>query len=499
VEANLASAEMLGVTRHVLLRRPLSKFIAREDQDRFYLFHRRLLETHAPQECEIRLVRPDSSRFYARLEAIAALDQEGGALIFRAALSDISERQQAEAALLESNHDLEQALTGLKEAQEIMVQQERLAAVGQLAAGVAHDFNNILTGMIGFAQLLQQSPDMPDPAQADLGRIITSGQRAAHLIRQLLDFSRKSIRRPQQFDLIPFLKESIKFLERTIPENIQINLKIAPGLYLIEADPMQTQQLFTNLAVNSKDAMPAGGVLRIFLARTELAGEVRCVGCSQAIEGEWIRVTVTDNGRGIPPEVLPHIFEPFFTTKEAGAGSGLGLSQVLGIVKQQGGHITIDSWKNRGTTFTIFLLPLPPDQYNSEPAESDPVLRGQGETVLLVEDESTVLEAGRRMLELLGYRVLAAENGREAMAIYLEHRAEIALVLSDLVMPDIGGVDLCNLLKAQDPHIKVVMMSGYPLVEQGDELWAQGVVDWIQKPVSFHDLSQIVSRALSKN
>jgi CheY-like chemotaxis protein len=254
-----------------------------------------------------------------------------------------------------------------------------------------------------------------------------------------------------------------------------------------------------NLSINARDAMPVGGVLEIRLLTANRPHPRPSLVTDAEPADEFIVIEVQDSGHGMDPVVKARIFEPFFTTKEAGAGSGLGLSQVLGIVKQQGGHITIDSWKNRGTTFTIFLLPLPPDQYNSEPAESDPVLRGQGETVLLVEDESTVLEAGRRMLELLGYRVLAAENGREAMAIYLEHRAEIALVLSDLVMPDIGGVDLCNLLKAQDPHIKVVMMSGYPLVEQGDELWAQGVVDWIQKPVSFHDLSQIVSRALSKN
>ncbi|MBI1881479.1 MAG: response regulator [Chloroflexi bacterium] len=496
VEANLTGAAMLGVTREDLLKRPLSHFIVREDQNSFYLYHRRLFDTQTLQACEIRLMKKDASQFYARLEGIVAQDMERAAPVCRAVIRDITERKQAEAALRESNRRLEQALTGLKEAQEKTVQQERLAVVGQLAAGIAHDFNNILTGMLGFAQLLQMSPQMPEAAQADLGHIVTSGQRAAHLIRQLLDFSRKSIRWPQQLDLVPFIKEAVKFLERTIPENIRINLKIAPGVYLVEADPAQIQQLLTNLAINSRDAMPAGGILQIFVARIELEGEIRCVGCNQAVEGEWIRMTVTDNGRGIPPEALPRIFEPFFTTKEVGEGSGLGLAQVLGIVEQQGGHLTVNSREWRGTTFNIYLPPLTPSQDKVEAVEIAPGLPGQGETILLVEDEPMVLEVGRRILASLGYQALTARSGREALTVYAEHRDEIALVLLDMVMPDMDGVDLFNLLKAQTPEIKVVMMSGYPLGEKGARLLEQGVVDWFQKPMSYPDLAQIISQAL---
>ncbi len=409
---------------------------------------------------------------------------------------DITERKQMEEALLESHRRLEKTLQELKTTQEKIVQQERLAAVGQLAAGIAHDFNNILTSILGFAELLQMSPDTPPPVRADLAHIVTSGQRAAHLVRQILDFSRKSIRRPQPLELAPFVKEVVKFLGRTIPENIQLELQIEPGAYLVEADPAQVQQMLTNLVVNARDAMPAGGMLGIIISRSFLPGTVNCVDCNQVITGEWIAVTVTDTGGGIPPEVLPHIFEPFFTTKAVGSGTGLGLAQVLGIVQQHAGHITVDSYVGRGTTFVVYLRPLPPIQQFSQHQETNLMRPGRGETILLIEDEPAVLKTTQAMLQNLGYQVLTAENGQEALAIYAKRQAEIALVLSDMVMPDMDGLALLTSLKAQNPSIKVVMMSGYPLDQVEAGLLEQGVVDWFQKPITLGILAQTISRAL---
>jgi CheY-like chemotaxis protein len=376
-----------------------------------------------------------------------------------------------------------------------MVQQERLAAVGHLAAGIAHDFNNILTTILGFAELLYTSPDTPEPMRTDLGKIITSGQRAAHLVRQILDFSRKSIRQPRPLDLAPFIKEIVKFLERTIPESVHISLEIEPGEYLIEADLIQIQQMLTNLVVNARDAMPVEGTVQVSLSRVMAQGEV-CASCNQALKGEWIGVSVADTGIGIPAEVLSHIFEPFFTTKEVGQGTGLGLAQVLGIVQQHAGHIMVDSQVGQGTTFTIYFLPLTVSPNSAKAEETAPIRPGKGETILLVEDEPTVLETNKTMLQHLGYQVLTAVNGREALAVYTAHQDTVDLVLSDIVMPDMEGEALFNTLKAQNPEIKVVMMSGYPVGEKGASLLEQGVVDWFQKPVSLQDLAQRISKAL---
>jgi PAS domain S-box-containing protein len=293
---------------------------------------------------------------------------------------DITEYKRAEAALRESNHHLEAALAELKETQARMVQQERLAAVGQLAAGIAHDFNNILTSILGYAELLHMSPDTPEAMHADLTKIIVPGQQAAHLVRQILDFSRKSIRQPKQLDLVPFIKELIKFLERTIPETIRFSLEIEPGEYLTEADPAQMRQMLTNLVLNAGDAMPAGGELRVTLSQVKTRGQISCAGCNQAINGEWLSIAVADTGSGIPPEVAPHIFEPFFTTKDVGQGSGLGLSQVLGIIQQHGGHIGVNSQVGQGTTFTCYLPPLRLRQNNFQLSETIPMPPGQGET-----------------------------------------------------------------------------------------------------------------------
>ncbi len=444
---------------------------------------------------EFRILDKDGRLFYVRTHS-RLVATNGRPPEVTGILTDITSRKQAEEALRESNEYLEKALAELKTTQVKMVQQERLAAVGQLAAGIAHDFNNILTGILGFAGLLQLSADLTEEMRDDLAHIVTSGQRAAHLVRQILDFSRKSIRRPQQLDLKPFVKEVCKFLERTIPENIHLNLQIEPGGYLLNADPTQMQQMLANLVVNARDAMPDGGELQVRLFRASLQGVVSSIDSRQTIFGDWLGLTVKDTGSGIPVEVMPHIFEPFFTTKGVGEGSGLGLAQVLGIVQQHEGHLTVESQPDQGATFTVYLPPL--EQVLPAPEEAPALRSGQGETILLVEDDPIVLKVNKTMLQNLGYHPLTATNGREALALYAEHEAEIALVLSDMVMPDMDGVALFNQLKAQHPAIRMVMMSGYPLAEKGAKLLEQGLVAWFQKPISFEDFSQIINKALSR-
>ncbi|MCB0168739.1 MAG: PAS domain S-box protein [Anaerolineae bacterium] len=411
--------------------------------------------------------------------------------------AEIIERKKVEAALRQSKHFLEGTLVKLKETQKQMLHQERLAAVGQLAAGVAHDFNNILIVILGFAELLHQSPDTPEIMQSSLQRISTSAQRAARLVRQLLDFSQKTVRQPQYLELDVLLQEHITFLERLIPENIALMLNIASRNYGIEADATQLQQVITNLVVNARDSMPAGGKLEISLARLETTGQETCAVCRQSIIGEWLFLTVADNGVGMAAETVSYIFEPFFTTKDVGQGTGLGLAQVAGIVAQHSGHITVNSQVDRGTTFTVYL-PSASKKNDGQSTESQPIiLSGQNQTILLVEDEPAVVDIIKAMLEHLHYRVITAGNGHEALAIYKEHQTEIVLVLSDMVMPDMDGEALLQALTAENANLKMVLMSGYPLGKKGPALLAQGITAWIEKPISFGQLSQVISKALS--
>ncbi len=411
--------------------------------------------------------------------------------------SVFSDYKKAAVALQNSNAQLQTALSELKHTQEKIVQQERLAAVGQLTAGIAHDFNNILTGILGFTELMQVSRKTPESMQSNLQTINALGERAAHLVHQLLDFSCKTIRQVKHFDLASFTKESVKFFERTIPENIRINLNIEPGDYLVEADPTQLQQVITNVAVNARDAMSTGGELGIGLSRIMCADNIHCMLCDQSIEGEWVQLKITDTGSGISTDLLPRIFEPFFTTKKIGEGTGLGLSQVAGIVAQHRGHIRVESQAGRRTAFTIYLPIVSASGEEALEPEPTQMRLGQGETILLVDDERTVLEATTAMLEHMGYRIVTAQNGEKAVAVFEEHKNKIALVLSDMIMPDMDGETLYQRLSAENPHLKMVMMSGYPLGEKGARLLKQGIVAWFQKPISLGQLSQILGKALT--
>ncbi len=420
------------------------------------------------------------------------LDNSYAAILIR----DITEKIQAQKALLANKQHLEETLKQLQNAQEQLIQQERLAAVGQLAAGIAHDFNNILTGIIGFAELLKMRPDTPvEVRQKDLSSIVEQGHRAAGLIHQILDFGRKSIRQPRKFDLVQFLKDTMYFLRRTIPENIHMSLQTDIDQLVVVLDPSQIQQVLTNLVVNARDAMPDGGNLILRLWLTTIANNAP-PHTPKLSAGKWITISVSDTGVGIPHKALSHIFEPFFTTKEVGQGSGLGLAQVYGIVKQYNGHIYVNSQPEQGSTFTLYL-PLPkqhPLALHSEEENNAPL--GQGQTILLVEDEKSVLEAARAMLQALNYRVISAANGQEALQIYQKQQQEISLVLSDIMMPDMDGVALLQALRAQNPHIKMVMMTGYPLYQESQEILNQDAVPWINKPMTFKKLAQVIAQTI---
>ncbi|MCK4316470.1 MAG: response regulator, partial [Anaerolineae bacterium] len=371
-----------------------------------------------------------------------------------------------------------QNVTQEREIKERIQQQERLAVVGQLAAGIAHDFNNIMSVIILYAGMMLRKPDLTPKDRERLVTISQQAKQATNLTGQILDFSRTSVIERRALDLVPFLKELIKLLKRTLPENIELQLVYGHDEYTVNADPTRIQQMVMNLIVNARDAMPEGGEMRIGLERIRV-GPGEPPPLPEMEPGEWVQVTASDTGAGIPPNALSHIFEPFFTTKPTGQGTGLGLAQVYGIVGQHGGHIDVESEVGRGTTFTLYLPALRVSGGEPLELEAGTPVHGHGETILVVEDEPAARDAVAETLQSLGYQALVAANGREALSIFEQHSDEIALVLSDLMMPGISGTELFRILKQKHPAVKIVAMTGYPLQAKGLDL--QDIVDWLQK------------------
>ncbi|MEE8389912.1 MAG: response regulator [Anaerolineae bacterium] len=421
---------------------------------------------------------------------------------------DITERKQAEETLHESHRRLEETLTELKAAQEKMMQQTHLVAVGQLAAGIAQEFNNILASIVLHTQMSLRTK-LPPRTREHLEIIAEGTEHAADLVQQILDFARRAMLRQESLDLALLLEKTISSLKRTLPENIEVDLAYGSGEYTIKGDPARIQRVIVNLAKNARDAMPEGGELHIGLDRVQtlpssipLASGGKAPQAGQ--EGEWVRVTVTDTGTGIPSDVLPRIYEPFFTTRTP-LGSGLGLAQVHGIVKQHGGHIDVetqvradaDRGRSGGTTFSIYW-PVVESQSEVPVREETDLVQGEGETILLVEDNPGVRAALTDCLKMLNYRVLVAANGREALVVFEEHQDEISLVISEWMMPGIGGPQLTRALKQRHPSVQVLMLTSHSLSQETKDTAPEGVVGWVQKPLKIEQLAELVAWALKE-
>jgi PAS domain S-box-containing protein len=376
--------------------------------------------------------------------------------------------------------------------------QERLAAVGQLAAGIAHDFNNILTIINGYAEVLLTDMDMQLSGEVRQGidAILQSGKKAADLIHQILDFSRRTVEEMEPVSLVPFLKEFLRFIERTIPENIRISLGYEPSEYVVTADVTKLQQVLANLVVNARDAMPEGGELKLSLSRLRVAPHEKPP-LPDMPEGEWVALSVSDTGGGVAYDVLPHIYEPFFSTKGVGKGTGLGLSQVYGLVKQHKGYIDVKTGE-RGSVFTVYLPAQEGLKEEPGAAVEAEAPRGEGQTVLVAEDDEAVRDLVSKVLRGLGYRVLTATDGKEALELFDRHIGEVSLVITDLVMPEIDGIQLSRLLRQKAPSVKVMALSGYALGVEREELLEAGVVELLQKPFKVQTLARMVFGLLDK-
>ena len=351
-------------------------------------------------------------------------------------------------------------ITERRKLEEQLLQVQKMDAVGQLAGGVAHDFNNLLMVISSYAELLMDALEAESPLRHHGEEILKAARRAAGLTRQLLTFSRKQVQTLRVLDLNAVLRDICQTLPRLIGEDIQLALQLEKQLWPIKADPVQVEQIVMNLATNARDAMPHGGQLHIETRNLEV-DEAYCRTYPEAALGEHVLLAVSDSGQGIDPAVLPHIFEPFFTTKEKGKGTGLGLATVYGIVKQSGGHVTVQSQAGAGTSFRV-VLPRAPA---SETAAESTARTGQQphghETLLLVEDEDAVRQAEQEYLAQHGYTVLAAPDGPSALELVAKCGRDVQLLVTDVVMPRMSGSQLAEQLVAQHPGLKVLFVSGY--------------------------------------
>ncbi|MGD0063428.1 MAG: PAS domain S-box protein [Streptosporangiaceae bacterium] len=404
--------------------------------------------------------RRDGSTFPAEISLSAIDTDDDDGLLIIAAVRDVTEQLELRAARERLSNQAER-----DKLEQQLTQSQRLESMGQLAGGVAHDFNNLLAVITNYAEFVGEEV-AKDAAQADwqavrhdVNQIRLAAGRAADLTRQLLAFARRDVVQPRPLNLNEVIARVEQLLIRTLSEHVELKTELAPGLCAVLADPGQIEQVLVNLAVNARDAMPAGGTLMVETTTTDIDAShpASQVGVPP---GQYACMKICDTGTGMPREVIDRAFEPFFTTKPKGEGTGLGLATVYGIVTQAGGYVQISSEPGLGTTFTI-LLPATGQEVRLEPAAEQKPAKGAGETVLIVEDEPAMREVTQRILSRAGYHVLVAASGRAAIEIVENYPGDIDVLLADVIMPHMSGKESAEQIRVLHPGIKVLFMSGY--------------------------------------
>ncbi|MCU0596509.1 MAG: response regulator [Desulfobacterota bacterium] len=467
IQVNPAACRMLGFEKAELLRmRP-------ED---ISIFRAARLETHLKSISEkgyaswhSKHIRKDGS--LVDVEVRATLLEHEGRPTLLAIARDISEQKKLESRL---------------------IQAQKMEAIGTLAGGIAHDFNNLLMGIQGRISLMLMEGSPPPSFAEHLKAVEQYVQSAARLTKQILGFAREGRYEARVTDLNELVRRSSTLFGRTRKE-IRIYFTSQKGLWSVEADPGQIEQVLLNLYLNAWQAMPAGGDL--YLETTNTSLDKTRVSPYALEPGRFVRVCVSDTGTGMPQSVVQRIFDPFFTTKTVGRGTGLGLSTAYGIIMNHGGFIEVSSEEGEGSSFSFFLpaTEKAPDPLGERPQE---ITRGS-ETVLLVDDEEMVLDVTREILEKTGYQVLTARSGREAVEVYERNLPRIALVILDMIMPDMGGEATFRRLKDLHPEVKVLISSGYSLDGAASRMLAQGCRGFVQKPFLLHELSRKLREALA--
>ncbi|MGO9501567.1 MAG: ATP-binding protein, partial [Streptosporangiaceae bacterium] len=441
--------------------------------------------------------RRDGSTFPAEI-SLSVIDTDEGVLI-AAAVRDMTERLEAQA-----ERERLRSQAGRDRSESQVQQAQRLENLGQLAGGVAHDFNNLLAVILNYVSFVSEELAAAtesdwalhrDTALSDLGQIERAGERAASLTRQLLAFARREVVRPQVLNMDNVITSVGEMLRRTLGEHIELVTSLGGDLWPVLADPGQLEQLLVNLAVNARDAMPSGGTLTVDTCNITVDDD-SVAGGSKSRQGKNVRLRVSDTGTGMTADVTEHVFEPFFTTKGEGAGTGLGLATVYGILAQAEGQIKIYSEPGAGTTFTITLpvtteSPVPlvePVPYQRTP---------KGETVLVVEDEAALREVTKRIFTRNGYRVITAANGPEALDIARDHPGDVHLLVTDVVMPHMLGKEVAEKMQAVKPGIAVLYMSGYARPVLASQGRLDAGVALVEKPFSAADLLAKASEVLN--
>ncbi|MCP4339143.1 MAG: response regulator [Desulfobulbaceae bacterium] len=480
LEVNLTAATMLGVARGELAGQPISRFILKEDQDIYYLHWQKLFQTGEPQTFELRLVKEGGSIIWTTLAATAAQDADG-APSYRLVISDITARKKAQQ---------EKALLEIK-----LKKEQRMKSVGRLAGGVAHDFNNMLGVILGYTDMALSQLKPGQSHYTDFQQIRKAAERSADITRQLLAFASKQIVEPQILDLNQTVEQMCKALRQAIGENIELAWLPGYDLWRINMDPVQVGQILANLCVNARESITDMGKITIKTENTTLA-DTYCVGQPWLIPGDYVQLTVSDNGCGIDKEMIENLFEPFFTTKEISKGAGLGLATVYGAIKQNKGFINVTSEPEQGTTFTIYLPRYGCAEKKVQAEEAVQKNMSRQKTILLVEDEPIVLEMVTRLLEFMGYHVFATSDAHEAIAMAQEQAGNLDLLLTDVIMPEMNGDVLAQKLLARDPALKCLFMSGYT----ADVITHRGLLDedinFIQKPFAIDNLKSKLQEVL---
>ena len=473
---NKAAEEVLGWPREEAVQKNIQSLVAPEHAALCDEMMRRVVNQEPLEHIEIAMLRKDGRKVL--LEASARLVRS----------NEKNEKKDCVEGIARD-------VTDRRQLENMVRQSQKLEAIGRLSGGLAHDFNNLLCVISGHTELLTEALEPADPALRSVTQIRKAADSAAALTRQLLAFSRRQVFHPQVVDLNAIVVETEKLLERLIDEHIEIYTALDPSLGRVLVDPVQVEQVIINLVLNARDAMPEGGKLTIETGNLDLGDDYHSK-VSHVPAGKYVLLAMTDTGCGMNEETQSHIFEPFYTTKELGKGTGLGLATVYGIVKQSGGYIWVYSEEGRGTTFKVYLPRVVSPLTDARAGRRGAEISKGTETILVVEDAEPVRTLTKEFLEASGYTVLEAANGEEALRVARSYRGGIDLLLTDVVMPRMGGKSLAEQMMQLRPGTRVLYMSGYPsegIVQAG--ILASGVT-LLEKPFTREILSKRVRQVL---